>query len=63
MYSRGKPEVPLINRALTDAADPEVIESRLPTEYELSWRIPADNGVNIDYYLIAYSLVRIIKDV
>jgi neurocan core protein len=36
----------------------DIVELPTPDHYEVSWRIPEDNGVPIDYYLLTYYPVR-----
>ena len=38
--------------------EPGVVEVNTSNSYELSWKIPEDNGVPIDYFLLTYYRVR-----
>jgi neurocan core protein len=53
---KGKPEPPILNER-TSAGEiklGDVIELPTPDHYEVSWKIPEDNGVAIDYFLLTY---------
>ena len=53
---RGRPEPPILNKETGDGeiVDGDIIELPTPDHYQVSWRIPEDNGVPIDYYLLTY---------
>jgi len=57
---RGRPEPPILNKETGDGeiVDGDIIELPTPDHYQVSWRIPEDNGVPIDYYLLTYYPVR-----
>ena len=57
---RGRPEPPVINRNAGEGEEmvDGVIELDDPDQYEISWHIPEDNGVPIDYFLLTYYAVR-----
>ena len=38
--------------------EPGIIEVNTSNSYELAWKIPEDNGVPIDYFLLQYYPVR-----
>ena len=59
--NKGKPEPPILNLQNGDGeiVDTDVIELPTPDNYELSWQIPEDNGVAIDYFLLTYYAVSI----
>ena len=41
--------------------EPGVVEVNTSNSYELSWKIPEDNGVPIDYFLLTYYRVRLLE--
>jgi len=60
MPRRGPPEPPVLNTQQFGSAEGEegVIEVNTSNSYELSWKIPEDNGVVIDFFLLQYYPVR-----
>ena len=57
MPRKGRPEPPILN---TDhfVRQGGVLELNSSNSYELSWQIPEDNGLPIDYFLLKYYPVR-----
>ena len=53
---RGRPEPPIIHKqtGAGEIIDGDIVELTDPDHYEVSWQIPEDNGVPIDYFLLTY---------
>ena len=61
MPRKGRPEPPVLNTdQLGEVGERgEVVELNSSNSYELSWQIPEDNGLPIDYFLLQYYPVRL----
>jgi len=54
----GPPQPPTLKTEQFGVEMNGIIEVNTSNSYELSWKIPEDNGVPIDYFLLAYYPVR-----
>ena len=54
----GPPQPPVLKTDLFGIENNGIIEVNTSNSYELSWKIPEDNGVPIDYFLLQYYPVR-----
>jgi len=54
----GPPQPPVLKTDQFGVENNGVIEVNTSNSYELSWKIPEDNGVPIDYFLLQYYPVR-----
>ena len=54
----GPPQPPVLKTDLFGVENNGIIEVNTSNSYELSWKIPEDNGVPIDYFLLQYYPVR-----
>jgi hypothetical protein len=56
---RGRPETPRLQRSAGpgEVLVGGVLELATPASCTLSWQIPGDNGVPIDFYLLSYHMV------
>ena len=61
MPRKGRPEPPVLNTDQFGEVGErgEVVELNTSNSYELSWQIPEDNGLPIDYFLLQYYPVRL----
>jgi len=57
---RGAPEAPILHKrtGAEREIDGNVVEISHSDHYEVSWQIPEDNGVPIDYFLLTYYPIR-----
>jgi len=58
MPAPGPPQPPLLKTEQFGVEMNGIIEVNTSNSYELSWKIPEDNGVPIDYFLLQYYPVR-----
>lgn len=54
----GPPQPPVLKTDLFGVENNGIIEVNTSNSYELSWKIPEDNGVPIDFFLLQYYPVR-----
>ena len=60
MPRRGAPEPPILNTEQFGVElEGGIIELNTSNSYELSWQIPEDNGLDIDFFLLQYYPVSI----
>ena len=57
MPRKGRPEPPILNTDMF-VKHGDIVELNASNSYELSWQIPEDNGLPIDYFLLQYYPVR-----
>ena len=57
----GPPQPPTLKTEQFGVEMNGIIEVNTSNSYELSWKIPEDNGVPIDYFLLAYYPVSHIR--
>ena len=55
----GPPQPPTLKTDQFGVENNGVIEVNTSNSYELSWKIPEDNGVPIDYFLLQYYPVSV----
>lgn len=60
MPQRGRPEAPVLNKDQFGEVGEhgDVVVLKTSNSYELSWSIPEDNGLPIDFFLLQYYPVR-----
>ena len=56
MPQRGRPEAPVLNKDQFGEVGEhgDVVVLKTSNSYELSWSIPEDNGLPIDFFLLQY---------